>query len=112
MPHERCRRAEPRIKNSAPVRLGAADVNSVREIVMAGDRLRDASGLPELLLASFDAFECIRIAARSADQRVPELFATFMMTADAAIDGREAVLLAPRIQGRRSRHSCSLGRDR
>jgi hypothetical protein len=54
-------------------------------------RLRDAASLPDLLAASFDAFEIIRIVARSCDQLAPELFAALMTTADAAVDGREAV---------------------
>ena len=54
-------------------------------------RLRDAASLPDLLAASFDAFEIIRILARSCDQLAPEKFAALMTTADAAVDGREAV---------------------
>jgi hypothetical protein len=59
------------------------------------DRLRQASSLPEALDASFDAFEAIRMAARDCQDQVPELFAAFMMTADAAVDGREALTPAP-----------------
>jgi hypothetical protein len=58
-------------------------------------RLRQASSLPETLDASFGAFEAIRMAARDWQDRVPELFAAFMMTADAAVDGREALTPAP-----------------
>ena len=58
-------------------------------------RLRDASTLPDTLAASFDAFEAIRLAARSSVDRIPELFAAFMTTADAAVDGREAITAAP-----------------
>ncbi len=58
-------------------------------------RLRQVSSLPEALDASFDAFEAIRMAARDCQDRVPELFAAFMMTADAAVDGREALTSAP-----------------
>jgi hypothetical protein len=45
--------------------------------------------------AGFDAFEVIRIAARDWQNRVPELFAAFMTAADAAVDGREALTIAP-----------------
>jgi len=69
-------------------------VNDMQEITEAGTRLRAADGLPDLLAASFDAFEVVRQLARSCDQRAPELFAAFMMTADAAVDGREAVTAA------------------
>ncbi len=58
-------------------------------------RLRQAASLPEVLAAGFDAFEAIRMAARDCGDRVPELFAAFMMTADAAVDGREALTIAP-----------------
>jgi hypothetical protein len=58
-------------------------------------RLQDASGLAATLAVSFDAFEAIRLAARSCVDRVPELFAAFMTTAAAAVDGREAITTAP-----------------
>jgi hypothetical protein len=58
-------------------------------------RLGQASSLPEIMDVSFGAFEAIRIAARDCQDRVPELFAAFMMTADAAVDGREALTPAP-----------------
>lgn len=57
--------------------------------------LRTATRLPEILSASFDAFEAIRATARCRDNQAPELFAAFMMAADAAVDGREAVTAAP-----------------
>jgi hypothetical protein len=58
-------------------------------------RLRDAGSLPELLEASFDAFETIRVLARGSEDMVPSLFAAFMTAADAAVDGRQAITLAP-----------------
>jgi len=70
-------------------------VNDVREITAIRTCLRDAAVLPDLLAASFDAFEIIRLLARSCDHRAPELFAAFMTTADAAVDGREAITAAP-----------------
>jgi hypothetical protein len=63
------------------------------EVIVA--RLRDARSLPELLAASFDAFETIRVLARRSEDIVPSLFAAFMTTADAAVDGRQAITLAP-----------------
>jgi hypothetical protein len=63
------------------------------EAIMA--RLRDARSLPELLAASFDAFEAIRVIARGSEDTVPALFAAFMTVADAAVDGREAITFAP-----------------
>jgi hypothetical protein len=63
------------------------------EVIVA--RLRDARALPELLAASFDAFETIRVLARGSEDIVPSLFAAFMTAADAAVDGRQAITLAP-----------------
>jgi hypothetical protein len=61
----------------------------------AADHLREAAGLPELLVASFLTFEHIRLAARACECLVPELLATFMTAAAAAVTGREALTAAP-----------------
>jgi hypothetical protein len=58
-------------------------------------RLRAAATLPDTLAAGFDAFEIIRLLARDCEDRVPRLLAAFMMAADAAVDGREAITAAP-----------------
>ncbi|MGH3222605.1 MAG: hypothetical protein ACRDPY_28565 [Streptosporangiaceae bacterium] len=58
-------------------------------------RLRQASSLAGTLAASFDAFEAIRLLARGNEHRDPSLFAAFMLAADAAVDGREALPLSP-----------------
>lgn len=58
-------------------------------------RLRQAASLPQVLSAGFDAFEAIRLTARDCEGRASELFAAFMTTADAAVDGREALAAAP-----------------
>src|SRR5260370_3615896 len=58
-------------------------------------RLRQAATLPDVLAASFDAFEVIRLLACGNEDRVPGLFAAFMTAADAAVDGREAITAAP-----------------
>src|SRR5260370_6077556 len=58
-------------------------------------RLRQAATLPDMLAASFDAFEVIRLLACGNEDRVPGLFAAFMTAADAAVDGREAITAAP-----------------
>ena len=72
--------------------------------------LREASSLPEILDAGFAAFEAIRITARACEDQVPGLLAAFMSTADAAVDGREALTVAPslpRPSGRRPEHPSS-----
>lgn len=67
----------------------------MRHISTAEARLREATTVPGTLSASFEVFEVIRLLARGNEDRVPELFAAFMMAADAAVDGREAVTIAP-----------------
>jgi hypothetical protein len=67
----------------------------VHEVEAITARLRDARSLPVLLAASLDAFEAIRVIARSTEDMVPALFAAFMTAADAAVDGREAITIAP-----------------
>jgi hypothetical protein len=79
-------------------------VTDVREISTAETRLRDATTVPGTLSASFDAFELIRLLARGNEDRVPELFAAFMMAADAAVDGREAVTIAPSLPAASGSH--------
>jgi hypothetical protein len=63
------------------------------EVIVA--RLRDARALPELLAASFDAFEAIRVLARGSEDFAPRLFAAFMTAVDAAVDGTQAITIAP-----------------
>jgi hypothetical protein len=63
------------------------------EVIVA--RLRDARALPELLAASFDAFDAIRVVARGYEDLAPRLFAAFMTAADAAVDGTQALTNAP-----------------
>jgi len=58
-------------------------------------RLRGGTCLAELLDAGFDAFEVIRLVARAGEDGAPELFATFMVTAGTAVEGRNALTDAP-----------------
>ena len=70
-------------------------MDGVHGIEAIAARLRDARSLPELLAVSFDAFEAICVLARRSEDRAPSLFAAFMTAADAAVDGRQAITLAP-----------------
>ena len=68
-------------------------------------RLQAAGTLSDTLAAGFDAFEVMRHLARDCEDRDPTLFAAFMSTADAALDGREAITIAPSLppwSGRRT----------
>lgn len=71
----------------------------MREIMAAEARLAEAASLVGLLAASLDAFEVVRTVARAGEDVAPELFAAFMTTADAAVDGREALIAAPSFPG-------------
>jgi hypothetical protein len=71
------------------------EADAVDEIGPVHVRLREASSLPELLAVSLSAFEAIRVLARGSEDCSPGLFAAFMMSADAAVDGREALTIAP-----------------
>src|ERR1022692_3847875 len=73
----------------------ARTVKTMHERSGVEARLRQAAALPDMLAASFEAFEVIRLLARGNEDRVPGLFAAFMTAADAAVDGREAVTAAP-----------------
>jgi hypothetical protein len=67
----------------------------VQRLEEIGTRIQRAASLSELLSASFDAFQAIGVLAGASEIRAPQLFAAFMTTADAAVDGREAVTIAP-----------------
>jgi hypothetical protein len=85
----------PGASRARPRQHQQGKVSDVPEISSAKARLREATTVPGTLSASFDAFEVIRLLARGNEDRIPELFAAFMMVADAAVDGREAVTTAP-----------------
>jgi len=68
---------------------GTKTVDALQQAARIGHRLRQAASLPGTLVASFDAFEAIRLLARGNEHRDPGLFAAFMMAADAAVDGRK-----------------------
>jgi hypothetical protein len=78
-----------------PARNTDRTADSVRDISGIMTRIRHAARLPDTLAAGFDAFEAIRQLARDCENRDPALFAAFMTTADAAVDGREAITIAP-----------------
>jgi hypothetical protein len=68
-------------------------------------RLGQATTLADTLTASFDAFETIRLLAHDCEDRMPALFAAFMTAADAAVEGREAVTVAPSLPAPDRRHA-------
>jgi hypothetical protein len=70
-------------------------VDALQQAARIEHQLRQAASVPGTLVASFDAFEAIRLLARGNEHRNPGLFAAFMMAADAAVDGREALTISP-----------------
>ena len=71
------------------------EADGLREFGTIQARLREASSVPELLAAACDAFEAVRVLARRSEDAAPSLFAAFMTAADAAVNGREAITIAP-----------------
>ena len=61
--------AEPPAQQSAGPQ--SRKVDGVHDVEAIAARLRDARSLPELLAASFDAFEAIRVIARGSEDIVP-----------------------------------------
>jgi hypothetical protein len=54
-------------------------------------RLARGETMPQVLAASYDAFEFTRLLAHQCEDRDPRLFAAFMTTAAAAADGLDAL---------------------
>jgi hypothetical protein len=71
-------------------------------------RVISSATISDLLEASFDAFEVIRLAARACEDQVPELFAAFMVAATTAAEGRHALNDAPSLPPARSSPTPSL----
>ncbi len=78
-----------------PARRGVATLDALQNAARIRHDLEGAASLPGVLAAGFDAFEAIRLLARGNEDRDPGLFAAFMMAADAAVDGREALTSCP-----------------
>lgn len=89
------RAEDPPEPQAAPGRQERGTADIVPGASSVEVRLEQAASMPEALAAGFDAFEVIRMAARECQDRAPELFAAFMTAADAAVDGREALTVAP-----------------
>lgn len=81
----------------------ARRVEGLAEIRHAGARLAAAASLPGLLAEAFDAFEAIRLLSRAAEAQQPGLLVWFMLAADAAVDAREALTVAPSLPAGSSR---------
>src|SRR5450759_3247616 len=64
-------------------------------IISAGDRLREASGLAAVLDAAYDAFEGMLPVMAACQDHAGSLFAVLGKSAAAAVEGRNAILLAP-----------------
>lgn len=58
-------------------------------------RLCQAIDLPSTLADAYDAFDAIRLAIRGREDPASGMFAALVMSAAAAIDGRDAVARAP-----------------
>ncbi len=67
----------------------------VRQIELAGQRLREADGVAAVLAAAWEGFELIGVVAADSAERADDLYPAFMFARGAAVEGRNAVVLAP-----------------
>lgn len=67
----------------------------MNHIVAVQERLRRATGLPEILDAAYGAFEDMLSVIRSWEDPADPLFVPFVMAAASAADGRDAIAFAP-----------------
>jgi hypothetical protein len=67
----------------------------VNRIIIARNRLHEARGLPAVLDAAYDAFETIRSVLREHDNPAEAMFVSFVMSATAAANARDAIGFAP-----------------
>jgi hypothetical protein len=74
---------------------------SVNRIIRAYDDLRQASGLPAVLDAAYNAFEDILPVLRTYDDPADGGLAAFAMSAASAADARDAIGWAPSLPPRR-----------
>ena len=73
----------------------------MNRIIRAYDDLRQASGLPAVLDAAYNAFEDMLPVLRTYDDPADGGFAAFVMSAASAADGRDALGWAPSLPPRR-----------
>ncbi len=71
-----------------------AQMNALQEIAATETGLQQATTVTTILTASLTAFELIRHLARSHEDQIPDLFAAFSLSAGAAVEGREWLVLA------------------
>jgi hypothetical protein len=81
-------------------------------IISARDRLEQARDLSAILDAAYEAFEAMRLAFRAHEDPGTGLFASFVMAAAAAADGRDAVAFAPSLPPGQSHGAPTAGEGR
>jgi hypothetical protein len=79
-------------------------------IAAAAERLGQASTLPELLGAAFDAFEDMLSVVDEQQNPASRLFVAFVMSGVAAADGRDALVRAPSLPLHRREEAGPVGR--
>ena len=73
----------------------------MNQIIRARNDLREASGLPAILDAAYNAFEDMVPVLRAYDDPADGGFAAFVMSAASAADGRDTIGWAPSLPPRR-----------
>jgi hypothetical protein len=67
----------------------------MHSITQARVRIAAARGMPEVLSASYQAFEQLLATIREHEEQAGGLFAAFVLAAASAADGRDALISAP-----------------
>jgi hypothetical protein len=78
-----------------PVIVALSEVMFMQTIGTIRARIEAASGLTEVLAASWDAFEFTRAATSAYAERAPAELAMFLYAGSAACGGRDAIYTAP-----------------
>jgi hypothetical protein len=77
------------------MRSEKAGATPVKQIEAATQRLLGADGVPNVLLACWDAFELVRAGSAAGADRSAGLYPAFTFARGAAVSGRNAIAFAP-----------------
>jgi hypothetical protein len=67
----------------------------VRQIELIERQLREADGVAGVLAAGWENFELIGVLAADSAEKAADMYPAFMFARGAAVDGRNAIMLAP-----------------
>ncbi len=67
----------------------------MRQIELTERQLREADSVVDVLAAGRDVFELVGVLAASSAEKAADLYPAFMFARGAAVEGRNAIVLAP-----------------